>query len=679
MKRSALAATAVAAVLAAAHADAQAFTWTRRMGGTAADSTYEVSLDPAGNAYVAGMFRNTASFGGFCAPLTSAGDFDIFYARYAPGGTCVWARRAGGAGYDAAYDINIDAGGRLYVTGMFTASAAFPTGTTTTTTVTGAQQDVFLARVSIATGNATWVRTGGGAGLDMGRGVASDAAGNAYLTGYVSGPSTWGMQSVAGAGGSDAFVAAYTPAGALQWVRGAGGPLNDAGQGIAVGPAGEVYVTGFYAGAASFGQSVSLTTTAPYNAFLARYTGAGAAVWAVDAGAPAAAWGNAVSVRPGTGASVYVAGRQAPHTPSMFVGSYSPTGAVQWVRVTPGPADALDVAANAVGATLVTGWHIGAATFAGGTSSLVLPGGAGGDAFAVQYDAAGEPVWARGAGGAGFDSGLGVDVGTGAGGVGYLAGAFAGTATWGPLLLSSAGNTDGFLSRLGCMPPPTGMRGWWAMDATALDQTANANHGTLAGTAAFAPGRVNQGLVFNGGTGALQVPDAPSLDILAAGTGGAGNFSIDFWVRVAPAAAGGVRTVLDKRQMTPTLQGYHVALFNGVPLLQIADASGFTNYSAGAGFGSVADGSWHFVAVTVNRQSATGIRWYRDGQPAGTSSNPLTRPGTLANTAALLIGNHQTSPTSALVGSLDELEIFNRVLTAQQVAALSAAPYGKCR
>ena len=64
-----------------------------RFGGTSDDIAYGVALDGSGNVVIVGQFQNTVDFGG--GALTSAGDRDIFVAKYSPSGAYLWARRYG--------------------------------------------------------------------------------------------------------------------------------------------------------------------------------------------------------------------------------------------------------------------------------------------------------------------------------------------------------------------------------------------------------------------------------------------------------------------------------------------------------------------------------------------------------------------------------------------------------
>jgi len=95
----------------------------------------------------------------------------------------------------------------------------------------------------------------GGNDNDASRGVAVDGSGNLYVTGFtysMNFPVTSGTFQTAYHGGSassyvggDAFVAKYTPAGALSYVTYLGGSGDDCGVAITVDSTGNAYVTGF--------------------------------------------------------------------------------------------------------------------------------------------------------------------------------------------------------------------------------------------------------------------------------------------------------------------------------------------------------------------------------------------------------------------------------------------------
>jgi hypothetical protein len=104
---------------------------------------------------VTGEFYESATFGPGepnQTVLTSAGDFDIFIARYNPEGTLAWAKCAGGPdGYDIwderGLGITTLSDNSTTVTGNFSGSATFGLGEPNQTDLTSAGgADIFVAR-----------------------------------------------------------------------------------------------------------------------------------------------------------------------------------------------------------------------------------------------------------------------------------------------------------------------------------------------------------------------------------------------------------------------------------------------------------------------------------------------------------------------------------------------------
>jgi hypothetical protein len=104
-------------------------------------------------------------------------------------------------------------------------------------------------------GQAVWARSGGGAQDDVATDVAVDGADNIYVVGTFRGQlAIGGAPALASQGGSDFFVASFTPAGTLRWRAAFGGKLDDTAEGVAVLRFGSVVVVG-QSGPASYGSA----------------------------------------------------------------------------------------------------------------------------------------------------------------------------------------------------------------------------------------------------------------------------------------------------------------------------------------------------------------------------------------------------------------------------------------
>jgi PKD repeat protein len=118
--------------------------WSRRIGGSQDDQAYAVALDASNNVYVAGGFRDVASFGGGSL-TTDFSQSDGYVAKYSSTGAPGWVRQLGGPGAtDLAQDIAVGASGYPSVVGYFNGSGDF-NGTTLTS---AGLADGFVARVA---------------------------------------------------------------------------------------------------------------------------------------------------------------------------------------------------------------------------------------------------------------------------------------------------------------------------------------------------------------------------------------------------------------------------------------------------------------------------------------------------------------------------------------------------
>lgn len=241
-----------------------------------------------------------------------------------------------------------------------------------------------------------------------------------------------------------------------------------------------------------------------------------------------------------------------------------------------------------------------------------------------------------------------------------------------------------------CAQPPTGMVAWYPFDtklfvtnSLALDVSTSSvahdiqglHHGNKQNGPTFVAGKVQDAMSFNGVNQFIDVPNTGDY-----GSGdlnfGAGAFSFDTWIRF-PSGYAGIHPILHKHTSAGLLSGYHWFVKDGQMGLQMTVNGSAAVYFSGATIPN--DGNWHFLAVTVNR-GANGGRWYIDGNPVGTPFTPIA--GNLDNTVNMQIAKYTTIPTGEyyLRGALDELEIFERALTAAEVQGIfRAGERGKCK
>ena len=231
-----------------------AFRWVRRFGAvlprTGSGVGYGIAVGPDGGVVAVGYFQGAPTFGGDV--LASAGNFDIFVVSLAATGAQRWARRVGGPSVDWAQSVVVDAMNQVYVTGYYQGVVDFGGGALSAPSGT----DGFVASFSVAGTHRWSRRFGGAPGVfgtATGYDLALDAAGNVVVGGSFSGNVDFGGGLRASAGGLDAFLASFTSAGTPRWSRRFGGDGDDELRGLAADAAGNAYATGVFEGTVDYG------------------------------------------------------------------------------------------------------------------------------------------------------------------------------------------------------------------------------------------------------------------------------------------------------------------------------------------------------------------------------------------------------------------------------------------
>jgi hypothetical protein len=212
-----------------------------------------------------------------------------------------------------------------------------------------------------------------------------------------------------------------------------------------------------------------------------------------------------------------------------------------------------------------------------------------------------------------------------------------------------------------CVAPPAGLVSWWPGDGGA-DDIVNGNDGTLQGGVSFVPGEVRQAFGFDGSSGKVTIPDSANID--------SADFTYDAWVAVDPASPSGDNYIICKGAVS---QYY--------PLIFIQGNAGqhywrvTLNGSAADLFGPPNSVTYGYQHIAVTRQGTVG-QLYIDGKLVDTET---VGTGT-GSGFPLALGNISNFNSNYFNGKMDEVEYFNRALTADEIASIfNAGGAGKCR
>ncbi|MCM3541322.1 HYR domain-containing protein, partial [Priestia endophytica] len=221
------------------------------LGGTNVEVGNDIVVDAGGNAYVTGLTFSTnfpTTPGAFDTTYNGSGD--VFVTKLNPtGSTLIYSTYlGGGTSTEQGEGIAVDAGGNAYVTG-FTHSTDFPTTPGAFDTTLSGFVDAFVTKLNPTGSMLIYSTYLGGTDSDRGFGIALDAGGNAYVTGFTESanfPTTPGAFDTTYNGSGDVFVTKLNPTGStLIYSTYLGGTNEEGGSGIAVDAGGNAYITGF--------------------------------------------------------------------------------------------------------------------------------------------------------------------------------------------------------------------------------------------------------------------------------------------------------------------------------------------------------------------------------------------------------------------------------------------------
>ena len=233
-----------------------------------------------------------------------------------------------------------------------------------------------------------------------------------------------------------------------------------------------------------------------------------------------------------------------------------------------------------------------------------------------------------------------------------------------------------------CAPLPAGAVAWWPLNeatgATAVSDIGGGHVGAPmsgpVGSGGPSPttGMVGGALYFISQNTYVRVPDSPALNF------GTGDFTIDAWVNPVQVGPGRIQPIVDKTSGGFSWTGYRLWIENGN--LHFAVRDGNTGFLISA---PITYGTWQFIAAV---RTANSLNLYINGSLVATGSWSVTNLGNVSNTADLWLGgitSNGFSPAQPpVIGeiAIDELEIFNRALTPQEIQAIyQAGSAGKCR
>ncbi len=421
--------------------------WSVRFGDAQTQHGTGVAVGSTGEVVVIGSFQGTVDLGG--GPLASAGSRDVVVAKLTPdGGNHLWSKRFGDPGLQAPSNVAVDSAGNIVVVGTFNGNLDLGGGPLTS----AGEDDVFVVKLD-ADGNHLWSKRFGEATFDQeSSGVAVDPDGNVLVAGLLKGTVDFGGGPLTSAGAFDAFVLKLDPSGNHVWSKRFGDSANDFVAHVATDPLGNVLLTGNFESTIGFGGEI-FTSGGDADVFVVKLAMNGDHVWSKAAGGPLSQAG--VGIAADADANVVLVGDfaaaidfgggalTAVGSPDSFVVKLGPGGDHLWSRsFGVSSMHASSVTLDTTG-NVVVGRFTQSVDFGGG----VLSSAGMFDLFVAKLDPGGDHVWSRGIGAALTEhpATVAVDVATDRI---LFTGAFEGTVDFGNGPLQSSGSTDGFVMKM---------------------------------------------------------------------------------------------------------------------------------------------------------------------------------------------------------------------------------------
>jgi hypothetical protein len=241
-----------------------------------------ICLDKSDNIVLTGIYWKGITLGSF--NLYSRGTFDIVTLKLDSSGNVLWARSDGGSIGDLVNSIAIDNEGNIFICGYF-ASDVIYLGNGKFRNIDNGGYDTFIVKFN-SSGLALWEKTAGGDRHTTANSVATDASGNAYITGYFD-SNTISFDSTTFKNmdwDHECFIVKYDRDGKVLWAKNPTGPVAHRGdqaspKAIITDATGNIYVSGSFNKDTIYFDNKLVTNSGRANLFVTKLDSDGKVQW----------------------------------------------------------------------------------------------------------------------------------------------------------------------------------------------------------------------------------------------------------------------------------------------------------------------------------------------------------------------------------------------------------------
>ena len=236
---------------------AQKFEWASNFGGNGEDVVRDVHVTNRGEIYTSGYFTDTAIFNvnNIEETLYSNGFYDIFVQKSDTSGNLLWVKGVGGSMFEYATGLVTDDEGNIYITGVFSDTVDFDSGTEEFILSTPGDLDIFVLKLN-PQGEFVWAKQIGGVDYEETTAIGYSPKGYITMTGYMyntvdfnPGPDEFLLDCD---GGADSFILFLNKDGEFVSVKKLGGLELILALDMDVHASGDIFVTGYFSGTVDF-------------------------------------------------------------------------------------------------------------------------------------------------------------------------------------------------------------------------------------------------------------------------------------------------------------------------------------------------------------------------------------------------------------------------------------------
>lgn len=227
-----------------------------------------------------------------------------------------------------------------------------------------------------------------------------------------------------------------------------------------------------------------------------------------------------------------------------------------------------------------------------------------------------------------------------------------------------------------CIQPVPGLVGWWAADGNAKDLVGTNNGYFFGGATATNTGYNNQGFWFDGTNSYIAVSNSPLLNLQV--------FTVECWVRFdlmdtpGNSTPGAQYLVFKKNTRSVNFEGYNLSKHrytnSDIIVWESTSAAGYATELRSKTV--IQQGQWYHLAGV---RGSNYLALYVNGVME-VSTNPITYPQDYDTKPMFFGGSLEPTWEHKLGGMLDEIGLYNRDLTPEEILAIyNAGAAGRCK